>query len=93
MTEAGVQHRKSGKRFTAYTGSGLAYISYERPDEQTIDLQHTVVPEADRGRGVGASLVEAAIRHARENGLRVIPTCPFVKAWLEKHPQHQDSVK
>jgi predicted GNAT family acetyltransferase len=93
MTEVGAQHRENGKRFTARTASGLAYISYERPDQQTIDLQHTVVPEADRGRGVGASLVEAAFNHARENGLRVIPTCPFVKAWLEKHPEHHDAVK
>jgi predicted GNAT family acetyltransferase len=93
MTETAVQHRESGKRFTARTGSGIAFISYERPDEQTIDLQHTVVPEADRGQGVGAALVEAAFSHASENGLRVIPTCPFVKAWLEKHPEHQDAVK
>jgi predicted GNAT family acetyltransferase len=93
MTEVEVQHRESGQRFTARTGSGLAFISYERPDERTIDLQHTVVPETDRGRGVGASLVEAAFNHARKNGLRVIATCPFVKAWLEKHPEHQDAVK
>lgn len=93
MTEASVQHRENGKRFTARTPSGLAYISYEQPDAQTIDLQHTVVPEADRGRGIGASLVEAAVTHARENGLRVIPTCPFVKSWFEKHPQHRDLVR
>lgn len=93
MAEADVQHRENGKRFTARTPSGLAYISYEQPDDRTIDLQHTVVPEADRGRGVGASLVEAAVNHARENELRVIPTCPFVKAWLEKHPEHRDAVK
>lgn len=93
MTEAVVQHSESAKRFTARTPSGLAYMSYARPDDQTMDLQHTVVPEADRGRGVGTSLVGAAIKHARENGLRVIPTCPFVKAWLEKHPEHRDALK
>lgn len=84
MTRVDVQHRESNRRFTARTPSGLAYISYERPDERTIDLQHTVVPEADRGRGIGAALVETAIGYARQNGLRVIATCPFVKAWLEK---------
>jgi uncharacterized protein len=93
MTDIDVQHRESGKRFTTRTPSGLAYISYEKPDEQTIDLQHTVVPEADRGQGVGGSLVEAAVSHARENELRVVATCPFVKAWLAKHPEHRDIVK
>jgi predicted GNAT family acetyltransferase len=88
-----VQHRASSNRFTRRTPSGLAYISYEQPDPRTIDLQHTVVPEADRGQGIGGEVVESAIAHARENGLRVIPTCPFVKAWLEKHPEHQDLLK
>lgn len=93
MTEDVVQHRETGKRFTTRTPSGLAYISYERPDDQTLDLQHTVVPEADRGRGIGTSLVEAAMNHARENGLRVVATCPFVRNWLEKHPEYRDAAK
>jgi uncharacterized protein len=85
MTEVDVQHREDAKRFTARTPSGLAYVSYAEPDERTLDLQHTVVPEADRGQGVGGALVRSAIRYARERGKRVIPTCPFVKAWLEGH--------
>jgi predicted GNAT family acetyltransferase len=93
MTEAAVEHRENGKRFTTRTPSGLAYISYERPDDQTIDLQHTVVPETDRGRGIGTSLVEAAMTHARESGLRVVATCPFVRDWLEKHPEHRGALK
>jgi predicted GNAT family acetyltransferase len=93
MTNVDVQHRDNNKRFTARTDSGLAYVSYERPDERTIDLQHTVVPEADRGQGVGAALVKSAVDYARQNGLRVVATCPFVKAWLEKHPDQQHVVK
>jgi predicted GNAT family acetyltransferase len=93
MTEVDVQHRERAKRFTVQTPSGLAYMSYEEPDEQTIALQHTVVPEADRGHGVGGALVRTAIAHAREQGKRVIPTCPFVKAWLERHPDHGDVLK
>jgi predicted GNAT family acetyltransferase len=93
MSDVDVQHRERAKRFTAQTPSGLAYISYARPDERTIDLQHTVVPEADRGRGVGGALVRTAIHHARQQGARVMPTCPFVKAWLERHPDQQDVLK
>jgi predicted GNAT family acetyltransferase len=93
MTEVDVQHRENAKRFTARTPSGLAYISYAEPDERTLDLQHTVVPEADRGQGVGGALVRSAIRYARERGKRVIPTCPFVKAWLEGHLDQADVLK
>jgi predicted GNAT family acetyltransferase len=92
MAEVDVQHRESTRRFTTRTPTGLAYISYARPDEQTFDLQHTVVPEADRGQGVGGALVRAAVGHARKQGAKIIPTCPFVKAWLERHPEQRDVV-
>jgi uncharacterized protein len=90
---ADVEHRKNAKRFTTRTPSGLAYISYAAPDARTMDLQHTVVPEADRGRGIGGTLVRTAIQHARAEGKRVIATCPFVKAWLERHPDQADVVR
>jgi uncharacterized protein len=89
----GVEHRKATRRFTTRTPSGLAYISYAAPDDGTMDLQHTVVPEPDRGQGIGGTLVRTAIQHAREEGKRVIATCPFVKAWLDRHPEQQDVVK
>lgn len=93
MSAVAVEHRPQAKRFTARTASGIAYISYEHSDPQTLDLQHTVVPEADRGHGVGGALVRAAFDHARATGAKVIPTCPFVKAWLERHPNERDIVK
>ncbi len=93
MTDVDAQHRENAKRFTLRTPSGLAYLSYTEPDERTIDLQHTLVPEADRGQGLGAVLVQQAVSHAREQGKQVIATCPFVKAWLEKHPHERDVVK
>jgi predicted GNAT family acetyltransferase len=93
MTDVDVQHRENAKRFTAQTPSGLAYISYQEPDERTLDLQHTVVPEADRGRGIGTALVQAAVDHARETGKRVVATCPFVKAWAQRNPEARDVVK
>jgi predicted GNAT family acetyltransferase len=93
MSDLDVEHRENARRFTARTPSGLAFISYAEPDEATIDLQHTLVPEADRGRGIGGTLVRTAIQHAREEGKRVIATCPFVKAWLERNPDQRDVIK
>lgn len=90
MSDAEVQHQANRKRFVTRTGSGPAYVAYEMPDERTIELHHTIVPEAERGRGVGGRVVGAAIAYAREQGLRVVPTCPFVRAWLEEHPDEQD---
>jgi predicted GNAT family acetyltransferase len=45
------------------------------------------VPPASRGRGLGEALVKAALEAARQEGVRVVPVCPFVRAYLQRHPQ------
>jgi predicted GNAT family acetyltransferase len=87
-----IEHDAARRRFTTRLPSGEAYLSYQRPRPGVLDLQHTIVPEAEQGRGVGDSLVRHAIGYARDNGERVIPTCPFVESWLAKHPEEADVV-
>ncbi len=53
---------------------------------------HTEVPESLSGRGVGTALVKTALDHARSLGVNVIPRCPFVAAYLRRHPAEQDLV-
>ncbi|CAA9301961.1 MAG: hypothetical protein AVDCRST_MAG40-416 [uncultured Gemmatimonadaceae bacterium] len=87
-----IEHRAPDRRFVARLDAGEAYLAYEPVGERTLDLQHTVVPESARGAGVGEALVRAALDHARAHDQRVIPSCPFVAAWLEKHPEDQSLV-
>lgn len=56
----------------------------------SLALVHTEVLEDFAGQGVGSRLVRDVIADARERGLRVVPHCPFVVRWLEKHPDQQD---
>ncbi len=49
-------------------------------------LVHTEVPEPLGGRGLGGLLVEAAVDRATREGLTIVPSCPFVRTWLEHHP-------
>jgi len=93
MSDTETEHQANNKRFVAQTPSGPAYVAYEQPDARTIELHHTIVPEEERGRGVGGRVVSAAVAYARQQGLRVVPTCPFVRAWLDEHPDQQDVVK
>jgi predicted GNAT family acetyltransferase len=58
-----------------------------------ITFEHTDVPKELSGKGVGSRLVQGALDQARAAGLKLIPQCPFVKAWIEKHPDYQDLVK
>jgi len=57
-----------------------------------IRFYHTVVPESHGGHGLGTALVKAGLAAARQRNLRVIPICPFVAAYLKKHPEQQDIV-
>ena len=55
-----------------------------------IVLVHTEVAPAVEGRGVGSRLVSAALDDIRARGLRLVPICPFVRAYLGRHPEYAD---
>jgi len=87
-----IQHDAADRRFYVRLPEGEAYLSYEEVGDGTLDLRHTIVPGPAQGRGVGDSLVRAALDYAREQGARIVPSCPFVQAWLDDHPDEQDLV-
>ena len=77
-------------RFELDVGVGEpAIIAYDR-DGGRIALVHTVVPEAASGQGAGSRLVHGALVMIRAQGLRVIPQCSFVAAYIERHPEERD---
>jgi predicted GNAT family acetyltransferase len=84
-----VEHDDQHSRFVIPLAGGEAQLVYSLPGDHTIDLQHTEVPPAHRNRGVADTLVRAAVRYAREHQLRVIASCPYVKAWFRRHPSER----
>lgn len=62
-------------------------------DGNVITFVHTDVPKELGGKGVGSRLVQGALDQVRSSGLKLVPQCPFAKAWIEKHPEYQDLVK
>lgn len=87
-----VQHDPSRHRFFLEVNGGTAELSYRRLGDRTLDLVHTGVPEAAAGQGIAGTLATAAFAWARENGMTLVVSCPFVKKWLERHPKEQDLV-
>ena len=91
-----VAHDAGARRFVARAGGErgeiVGYIAYEPGDDGALDLLHTVVVPEHRGEGIGERLVRDAIAHARESGARVIPSCPFVGAYLDENPGDCDVV-
>lgn len=73
------------ERFELVVDGHTAFLTFKR-DGDKLSLIHTEVPDALGGRGVGSTLVRGVLDHARSNDLTVIPVCPFVRSFLERHP-------
>jgi 4-aminobutyrate aminotransferase len=72
-------------------GRTAGFAAYKRsPDAGVITFTHTEVDDAFEGQGIGSTLVRAALDRSREAGLKVRPVCPFVDAWISRHPDYQD---
>lgn len=79
-------------RFEIDLGDGeFAFAAYNLLPG-AIRFYHTEVPESHGGQGLGTMLIEAGLAAARERGLKVIPTCPFFRAYLKNHPEQQDII-
>jgi hypothetical protein len=87
-----VQHDPNRHRFFLDVAGGTAELSYRPVDARTIDLVHTGVPEEAAGQGIAGKLAKAAFAWARQNGMKLVVTCPFVTKWLERHPEERDLV-
>ena len=80
---------KAHHRFELEVEGHLAQSFYKR-DGNVITFIHTEVPPELGGKGVGSRLVQGALDQVRAAGLKVVPQCPFVKAWIGKHPEYRD---
>ncbi len=78
-------------RFEVTLGGEVAFAEYNLVDHGII-LPHTLVPESFEGKGVASALAKTALGYAREHELKVIPTCPFMSAYIQKHPEWHDIV-
>lgn len=81
-------HNESKSRFELSVEGHLAHLDYLRGDG-FLDMNHTLVPKELEGRGIGAQLARFALDYAATNELKVIPTCPFVKVYIDRHPAYQ----
>jgi uncharacterized protein len=80
-----VTDNQAKSRFEFSVNDDTAFLLYERTND-TLTLIHTEVPSTMRGLHVGDALVEAALEDARSARLRIVAVCPFVRAYMRKHP-------
>jgi predicted GNAT family acetyltransferase len=77
------------QRYELAAEGGIA-VAYYEPRGSAIALTHTVVPERLQGKGLASVLIKAALADIRQRKLKVIPECPFVARYIERHPEEVD---
>jgi uncharacterized protein len=89
---AAIRDNTALSRFELDSGGVTVFMNY-RLAGNVISLDHTETPVAARGRGLASQLVEGVVQIARARGLKVVPRCPFVRAYFDKHPELADLVQ
>jgi hypothetical protein len=97
MSEVETTHNAAAHRYEAHIDGELAgFAAYELTQGATV-FTHTEVDDAFEGQGVGSALARFALDDVRSGGQgdarRVVPTCPFIRGWIEKHPDYADLVE
>jgi predicted GNAT family acetyltransferase len=94
QTKVTVQDNPERSRYEALDESGVvAGFAEYRAEDRVRVFTHTEVDDAFEGQGVGSTLVGEALDHVRREGLRARVLCPFIKDYLERHPEQQDVVE
>lgn len=76
----------AGHRFELAIDGHIAFILYRHVPGKTT-LIHTEVPAELEGKGAGTAIVEKTLRYIEEQGDKLVPLCPFVRAYIKRHPE------
>lgn len=88
-----IRNNPGKRRYEAVVDGEIAGFLFYQERDGPLALIHTEVAEEFEGRGIGSRLAAGALDEARERGVRVIPVCPFVRGYLERHPEYGDLVE
>jgi uncharacterized protein len=86
-----ITNNAAASRYETVVDGITAYAAYTVADD-VVTFTHTIVPEELGGRGIASRLIRHALDDVRSRGLKVVPRCPFVAAYIEKHPEYRDLV-
>ena len=86
-----ITHDEQKQRFERTENGQTAVIEYRLRDG-LIDLTHTYVPPELEGQGIAASLARYALDYAREQSLKVRPSCSYIRVYIQRHPEYGDLI-
>lgn len=84
-----IRDNTARSRFELEADGVTVFMNY-RIDGNVISLDHTETPVEARGRGLASQLIKGVLDEVRSRGLKIVPRCPFVRAYVERHPEYGD---
>ncbi len=83
-----VKHDEDRRKYYTVVDGRESVCEYAPAGEKTLNLWHTFVPPELRGRGIADELVRQALEDLLEKGYKVIPSCWFVRVYMDRHPRY-----
>lgn len=87
-SEPRVVDHPEAHRFEVVVDGAVAGFAEYRRRGGSVAFTHTVVEDGFEGRGVGSVLARGALDAVREEGSSVLPFCPFIRGWIQRHPEY-----
>lgn len=87
-------HNPHESRYEGRVDGELAGFAAYRLEGKQVVFTHAEVEDAYEGQGVGSAIARFALDDVRgRDGLRVVPRCPFIASWIDRHPDYQDLLR
>ena len=84
-----VIHDIAKQKFYAVIDDLESHLEYVKVNN-VLNLIHTYVPNALRGKGIASKIVKVALTYAEENNLKIIPSCSYVAAYIQRHKEYEE---
>jgi predicted GNAT family acetyltransferase len=88
---ADVVDNTAAHRLEINDGGHIAFLTYRMKDD-AIEYMHSETPRELQGRGYASALAKFALEREKASGRMVIPSCPFVRAYIKRHPEYASVV-
>lgn len=86
-----IRHNSDDSRFETSVDGHQCVLDYTL-DGDVITMTRVYVPPPVEGRGIAGAITRHALDYSREQGFKVVPRCPYVAAWIKRHPDYRDLV-
>lgn len=87
-----IVHASRRHRYELHDGEAvIGFATYRLPDDEHVDFVHTEVDDVYEGQGLASRLIRFALDDVRAAGKRIVPHCPYVAAWVRRHPEYADA--